>query len=170
MTAHEEDAQVVDVEHGQTVIRLGFHLIDFGMARELTSCQLDGFLMNWCSRDHVDQPRFAQLDRLHHIVQRHLPRQFLHLAPFDTVAIVVASFQNIQRPPAKTGLLRMGNFMDSKIAAHDFHRPADNRYRADQERFALVIHAFVHHGGHGDLRADPCRIANGNRHNGFFLC
>lgn len=101
MTAHEEDAQVVDVEHGQTVIRLGFHLIDFGMARELTSCQLDGFLMNWCSRDHVDQPRFAQLDRLHHIVQRHLPRQFLHLAPFDTVAIVVASFQNIQRPQLK---------------------------------------------------------------------
>ena len=65
-------------------------------------------------------------------------------ARFSWGTLDVLEFQNIQRPPAKTGLLRMGNFMDSKIAAHDFHRPADNRYRADQERFALVIHAFVH--------------------------
>ncbi len=136
------------------VIRLGFHLMEFQYGQELTSCQLDGFLMNWCSRDHVDQPRFCPARS----TSSHSPATFAPpvsaLAPFDTVAIVVASFQNIQLPQLKRASCGWAILWIAKSQPMIFiarliigTEPIGN---------GCTRHTRLsHHGGHGDLRADP---------------
>ena len=127
MTAHEEDPQVMNVEHGQAIIGLRFNLIDLGMTRQFTPRQLDCFFMNRRGRDHIDQAGFPQFDRFQNIVQRHLPRQLLHFAPFNALAVIIIGFQHVQRTPAEASFLRMANFVNRKITAHDFHCSGDNR-------------------------------------------